>query len=53
VVIFDGSFTTTRKGQHVFNKRPKDLVTAKGWTKGQRLFLAFNERGNIELAAAP
>jgi len=32
---------------------PKDLAAVKGWVKGQRLFLAFNERGNVELTASP
>jgi len=32
---------------------PKDLVDAKQWTKGQRLFLAFNEKGNIEIREIP
>ena len=32
---------------------PKDLAIAKGWVKGMRLFLAFNERGNVEIAEAP
>jgi hypothetical protein len=27
----------------------KGLVDQKGWTKGQDLFLIFNERGNIEI----
>jgi hypothetical protein len=28
---------------------PRQLVSKKGWAKGQELFLVFNERGNIEV----
>lgn len=28
---------------------PKSLVKKKGWKKGEELFFAFNERGNLEL----
>ena len=28
---------------------PKKIVEAKGWDKGKKLKIVFNERGNIEL----
>jgi len=28
---------------------PHDMVAVKGWHKGQRLLLAFNSTGNIEI----
>lgn len=28
---------------------PKDFVDKKKWKKGQRLIIAFNERGNLEI----
>lgn len=28
---------------------PTDMIAKKGWKKGQRLLLNFNERGHIEI----
>ena len=38
----------SKKGQY-FLTLPSQVVQAKGWDKGQRLRIKFNERGNIEL----
>lgn len=32
---------------------PVELVDKKGWESGQRLLLAFNASGNIELSELP
>lgn len=38
----------TIKGQY-FITLPKQVVEAKGWDKGQKIKIRFNERGNLEL----
>lgn len=38
----------TKKGQF-FLTLPRKIVEAKGWEKGHKLKIKFNERGNIEL----
>lgn len=30
---------------------PKDIIDRKGWQKGQKLFVNYNERGNVEVQA--
>jgi hypothetical protein len=38
----------TVKGQY-FLTVPAKIVEAKGWDKGKKLTIRFNERGNLEL----
>ena len=38
----------TPKGQYVLTL-PKKVVEAKGWEKGIKIKVRFNERGNLEL----
>ena len=38
----------SKQGQY-FLTLPKNIVEAKGWDKGKKLKIIFNERGNIEL----
>lgn len=38
------------KGQY-FITIPHEIVEKKKWTKGQKLVVIFNERGNIEIEA--
>lgn len=40
------------KGGGFFLRLPKELVLSKKWSKGQRLVIVFNERGNMEVREA-
>jgi len=28
---------------------PREIIEKKKWTKGQKLIISFNERGNVEI----
>ena len=38
-----------KSGERYFLSIPKDFVLKKKWSKGQRLILSYNERGNLEI----
>jgi len=38
----------TKRGQFYLTI-PKKIAEAKGWDKGTRIIVRFNERGNLEL----
>jgi len=35
---------------HYFITIPKDIVERKGWKKGDRIIISFNENGNIVIS---